>query len=283
MIAPAVIMLVLFFAYPLLKLLIDSLFSIDLFDPATKEFIGLANYINLIQSERFYSVIINTIKFVFIAVSVEFVLGFVLALLLNTNFKGNQLCRTLLLSPLMLAPVVSSLIWKFMLNNDFGILNWFLYDIGLIQNPNSIAWLSDPKLALLSCAIAEIWLSTPFVMLMLLAGLKSIPKSLYESAEVDGANFIKKFIFITMPLITPVAVTAILIKTIDVARSFDIIWNLTQGGPHFASEVMSTYVYKTLMRYGDIGISSAISVIFTVLLFLFSLLFIVRIWNPNKE
>lgn len=282
MILPAIVMLTLFFAYPLIKLFYDSFFSIDLFDPSTGSFVGLENYLSLIQSERFLNVVFNTFKFVFIAVGLEFIFGFIMALLFNRKFKTHQFWRTLLLSPLMLAPVVSSLIWKFMLSNDFGLINWIFYSLGLIQNPDSIAWLSNPRLALLSCAIAEIWLSTPFMALMLLAGLQGIPKSLYESAKVDGANSFKRFIYITLPVIKPVAVTAILIKTIDVARSFDIIWNLTQGGPHFSSEVLSTYVYKMLMRYGDIGSASAISIIFTILLFLISSIFILKIWNPNK-
>ncbi|GAA3314413.1 hypothetical protein GCM10020331_006860 [Ectobacillus funiculus] len=170
--------------------------------------------------------------------------------MLSNGFKGSQIIRTLLLSPLMLAPLVSGLIWKFMLNDQFGIINWGLYKLGILSDPHQILWLSDSKFSLLSTIIADVWLTTPFMMLIFfLAGIQGIPKSLYESAQIDGANKWQTFRYIIIPSLVPVATVALVIRIIDAARTFDIVWVLTQGGPgFFSSEVLSTYMYKNVNK-----------------------------------
>lgn len=282
MVLPATIFLFVFFGYPLIRLLWDSLFSLEILDP-NAEFIGIQNYIEILKSPLVHKVLKNSVLYVIIAVSIEFLLGLGFALLLNIEFKGHQISRTLLLSPLMLAPLVSSLIWRFMLSDQFGLFNWMLYSLGFIKNPHSIKWLSTSGLSLLSTVIADIWLTTPFMMLILLAGLQSISPTLYESAEIDGANNLEKFWYITLPMLKPVATTAILLRTIDAARQFAITWNLTKGGPSSSSEVMSTQIYKILNKYGNIGEASAMSVLFTVILFIIGLFVIKKVWNPSKE
>jgi multiple sugar transport system permease protein len=162
-------------------------------NPAAREFVGLANYIDSLTSDRFLKALGNTVVYIIVAVGAEFIIGLILALLLSHAFKGSQIIRTVLLSPLMLAPLVSGLIWKFMLNDQFGIINWVLYKIGIISDPHQILWLSDSRFALISTIIADIWLTTPFIMLVLLAGIQGISKSLYESADIDGANKWHKF------------------------------------------------------------------------------------------
>jgi multiple sugar transport system permease protein len=236
-----------------------------------------------LTSSRFLKALWNTVVYIGVAVCIEFILGLILALLLSNAFKGSQFIRTLLLSPLMLAPLVTGLIWKFMLNDQFGIINWGLYKLGLLSDPHQILWLSDSRFALYSTIIADIWLTTPFIMLVLLAGIKGIPISLYESAEIDGANKWHKFRYITFPSLIPVATVALLIRIIDAARTFDIVWVLTQGGPGFSSEVLSTYMYKTLTRYGEVGQSSAMAVIFIIILLILSSFFITKMWSPRKR
>ncbi|WP_181444640.1 carbohydrate ABC transporter permease [Bacillus sp. 03113] len=280
---PSALFLLIFFVYPIFLLLKDSLFTYDLYDPASKQFVGFLHYVEIFTSDRFLKSAINTVLFIVIAVGSEFLIGLGLALLLSTGFKGSQFIRTLLLSPLMLAPLVSGLIWKFMLNDQFGIVNWILYKLGFLSNPHQILWLSNSKLSLFSTIIADIWLTTPFMMLVLLAGIQGIPKSLYESSQIDGANKWQTFRFITMPSLLPVATVALVIRIIDAARTFDIVWVLTQGGPGFSSEVLSTFMYKTLTRYGNIGLSSAMAVIFIILLLLLSSFFIKRMWSPSKR
>lgn len=280
---PAALFMIVFLLYPISLLVKDSFYHIDLMNPGVKEFVGLTNYIDSLTSERFLKALWNTVIYIGVAVGIEFIIGLTLALLLSNAFKGSQVIRTLLLSPLMLAPIVSGLIWKFMLNDQFGIFNWLLYKIGILSDPHQILWLSDSRFAIYSTIIADIWLTTPFIMLVLLAGIQGIPKTLYESSDIDGANKWHKFRYITVPSLIPVASVALLIRIIDAARTFDIVWVLTQGGPGFSSELLSTYMYKTLTRYGQVGQSSAMAVIFIILLLIISSFFISRIWSPRKK
>jgi multiple sugar transport system permease protein len=280
---PAGIFMLVFLVYPIFLLIRDSFYKIDLINPSLREFVGLANYTNSLTSSRFLKALWNTVVYIGVAVCIEFILGLILALLLSNTFKGSQFIRTLLLSPLMLAPLVTGLIWKFMLNDQFGIINWGLYKLGLLSDPHQILWLSDSRFALYSTIMADIWLTTPFIMLVLLAGIKGIPISLYESADMDGANKWHKFRYITFPSLIPVATVALLIRIIDAARTFDIVWVLTQGGPGFSSEVLSTYMYKTLTRYGEVGQSSAMAVIFIIILLILSSFFITKMWSPRKR
>ncbi|MGI8315858.1 carbohydrate ABC transporter permease [Halobacillus mangrovi] len=280
---PAGLFMGVFLLYPLFLLLKDSLFSYNILEPAAKQFVGLQNYMSALTSERFLQATWNTIVYIVAAVGIEFLLGLTLALLLNTGFRGSQLIRTLLLAPLMIAPLVSGLVWKFMLNNQFGIINWILFKLGIISSPQQILWLSEAKYALLSTIIADVWLTTPFLMLVLLAGLQGIPKGLYEASQIDGANRWQTFRYVTMPALAPVAIVAVLIRMIDAARTFDIVWVLTQGGPGFSSEVLSTYMYKMLTRYGHVGEASAMAVIFIILLLCLSSFFISKVWSPSAK
>ncbi|WP_163537012.1 sugar ABC transporter permease [Gracilibacillus sp. YIM 98692] len=281
--APAGLFMMIFLLYPMLLLVRDSFYRIDILDPMSKEFVGLANYIEALSSNRFLQSAFNTVIYIVTAVGIEFILGLILALLLSTAFRGSQFIRTLLLSPLMIAPLVSGLIWKFMLNDQFGIINWVLYKLRIISDPHQIMWLSDPSLALISTIIADVWLTTPFMMLVLLAGIQGIPKTMYESAQIDGASKWQTFKYVTFPSLIPVATVALLIRIIDAARTFDIVWVLTQGGPGFSSEVLSTYMYKVLTRYGQAGEASAMAVIFIIILLTISSFFIVKVMSPNQN
>ncbi|MCL6604887.1 MAG: sugar ABC transporter permease [Paenibacillus sp.] len=277
--SPAAVFMILFFVYPMFLLVRDSLFD----SKTGTKFVGGENYMTALTSDRFYQSLYNTVIFVIGAVTIELVLGLVLALLLSTGFKGSHFARTLFLSPLMIAPLVCGLIWKFMLNDQFGILNSFLFKLGIIDSPQSILWLSDERFALLSCMIADIWLTTPFMMLVLLAGIQGIPESLYEAAHIDGANRSQRFWLITLPCLRPVMVVAVLIRMIDAARSFDIIWVLTQGGPNFSSSLLSTMIYNTMARYNQVGYSSALAILFMIALMSICGFFMMRLWNPNKK
>lgn len=276
---PAAVFMILFYVYPMFLLFKSSFLE----DDQPYGFVGFEHYSNALTSETFYQSLLNTVKFVIGAVSVELLLGMVLALLLSTGFKGSNTIRTLLLSPLMISPLVAGLIWKFMLNDQFGILNSFLYKLGLISTPQSILWLSDSKYALLSCMIADIWLTTPFMMLVLLAGIQGIPESLYEAARIDGANKAQSFWHITLPSLKPVILVAVAIRVIDAARSFDIIWVMTQGGPNNASSLVSTVIYKAIARYNQEGYSSAMAIIFMIILLVICSFFMKHFWSPAKK
>ncbi|WP_332694405.1 carbohydrate ABC transporter permease [Halalkalibacter lacteus] len=281
--APAGIFMLVFLFFPVALLVRDSFFEIDMIAQGRGTFVGLSNYIEAIRSERFIGATTNTLIYVVVAVCFELILGLFFALLLNTAFKGHGIVRTIMLAPLMIAPLVTGLIWRFMLNNQFGIVNKLLYDYNITSSRHAIQWLSDERFALLSTIIADIWLTTPFMMLVLLAGLQGISKTLYESADIDGANKIQTFLYVTLPSLFPVMIVAVLIRTVDAARTFDIVWVLTQGGPSNSSEVLSTYMYKTLTRYGLVGESSAMAVIFIILLLVISSYFLIAMFKANKK
>ena len=277
---PGAIFMMVFLVVPLVQMLVNSFFNYEL--GGEREFIGLANYIKLFTSPSFLKPLRNTIVYVVIAVSFELIFGLVMALLFNTPFPGNKVLRSFFLTPLMIAPIVAGLIWKLMLNTQFGIVNMLLEKIGIIGNINDIMWLADPNIALISCCIADIWLTTPFMMLMLLAGLNGLDHSVIEAASIDGASAFQKFFRIKLPGIMPVLLTAVSIRIVDAARTFDIVWTLTEGGPRGSSELLSVTLYRILVRYNDVGYASAIAIIFVLLLLVFALVFMRDMWKPRK-
>lgn len=277
---PGAIFMMVFLVVPLVQMLVNSFFNYEL--GGEREFIGLANYIKLFTSSSFLKPLRNTIVYVVIAVSFELIFGLVMALLFNTPFPGNKVLRSFFLTPLMIAPIVAGLIWKLMLNTQFGIVNMLLEKIGIIGNINDIMWLADPNIALISCCIADIRLTTPFVMLMLLAGLNGLDHSVIEAASIDGASAFQKFFRIKLPGIMPVLLTAVSIRIVDAARTFDIVWTLTEGGPQGSSELLSVTLYRILVRYNDVGYASAIAIIFVLLLLVFALVFMRDMWKPRK-
>lgn len=276
-------MMLVFFLIPAVKLITDSVFEYDIANINGKSFIGLKNYIDIFHSEKFVLCVVNTIKYVVGAVGTEFLLGLLLALMLNTGFKGSQVMRTLMLTPLMMAPLVAGLVWKYLLSDQFGIINYGLYKLGILDNAHSIMWLSDPDISLFSCMLADIWMSAPFIMLVLLAGLQGIDPVYYEAAKIDGAGTVKLFWHITLPLLKSNIMIVLIIRVMDALRSFDVIWAMTQGGPNFSSEVISTYIYKSNVRYGQAGEASAMAVVFMIALLFLAWLFIKNVWTLNEE
>lgn len=274
---PAAIFMLVFLLYPLITLIIDS-FSMTL-DDGSREFVGLSNYIKAFSSATFLKAFKNTIIYVFLAVGLETVLGLFLSIVLTHKYKGFTALRTLMLSPLMIAPIVAGLIWKFMLSNQFGIINALLVKFGLIESTSSILWLANPNITLISVVIADVWLTTPFMMLMFLAGIQGISDGLYEAAVMEGASKIQMIFRIIIPNIKPVLFSALIVRIIDAARSFDIIWAMTQGGPNNSSELLSIHIYKMLQRYSDIGLSSAMAMIFISILISITLIFRKKINN----
>lgn len=277
---PAGIFMGIFLIYPILKMAIDSFYTFDL--TGASSFVGLDNYIKAFTTASFLTPLINTLLYIIIAVTIELFMGIIMALLFEQQFKGNKTIRSLMLTPLMIAPLVAGLIWKLMLSAQFGIVNQILKNLHIIKDTNSILWLADKKWALLSCTFADIWLTTPFMMLMILAGLQGVDSSLVEAAKIDGASKLQQILWVKIPNIKPVLLTALSIRIIDAARTFDIIWAMTQGGPNKSSEVISVVIYRTLTSYNQVGYASAMAVIFVVILIVFTLVFMQSLWNPKK-
>lgn len=277
---PGALFMIAFLLIPIVQMLVNSFFLYEL--GGAREFIGFDNYTKLFSSASFLKPMRNTVVYTVVAVSFELILGMVMALLFSTDFPGNKVLRSLFLTPLMIAPIVAGLTWKLMLNTQFGILNTLLLKMGLIGNVNDIMWLADPKVALYACCIADIWLTTPFMMLMLLGGLNGLDNSVMEAASIDGATSIQKFFRVKLPGIMPVLLTAVSIRIVDAARTFDIVWVLTQGGPQSSSELLSVTIYRTLVRYNDVGYASAIAIVFVLILLVFAMIFMRDMWMPRK-
>jgi len=227
-----------------------------------KSFVGLSHFVRLFQDEFFWSAMSVTFRFLAFVVLIEFFLGLFLALILSREIKGRSIIRSLFLLPMMLAPVVVGLIWRFILNDEVGILNYFF---SLIHLPAQ-SWLGDVNTALGAIMLVDIWQWTPFMILVLLAGLQSLPDEPFEAARIDGASAWQTFKFITIPLLKPAILIALLFRTIDAYRIFDIIYVMTYGGPKTSTEPLSLYVYRNGFRHYDMGYTAALSLVMLVII-----------------
>ncbi|PID58144.1 sugar ABC transporter permease [candidate division KSB3 bacterium] len=221
------------------------------------EFIGFGNYRELAKSEFFWTSVGVTLKFSLSVVVFEILLGLFLALLLEEKMKGLRLFRTIFLLPIMIAPVVVGLIWRFLYDPSFGMINYFLSFLGIAPQ----TWLSDPSLALPAVVLADIWQWTPFVFLLLLAGLQGIPRSLLEAGEVDGTNYLQNLVYIKLPQIKSIIGITAILRLIDSFRSLVVMFVMTEGGPGMSTEVLSLHLYKTAFTSQRLGLASAIAVV----------------------
>ncbi|RKG84187.1 sugar ABC transporter permease [Corallococcus sp. CA049B] len=252
LVAPAVLVLAVVALYPVLAAIWLSLHRFILVF-GERRFTGLENYAYLMGDARFWSALGNTAYFTAVAVTVELLLAVPLALLLNRAFPGRGLLRASVLVPWAIPTVVSARLWAWMFNPDYGLINRLL-------GGAEINWLGAPGYALHAAILVDVWKTTPFVALLVLAGLQGIPEDLYKAARVDGASGWRQFRSITIPLLKPALLLAVLFRSLDAFRVFDAIYVLTEGGPANTTETLSIYAYKTLMRSGDFGYGSALSV-----------------------
>ncbi len=281
--APAALFLAVFVAYPLVRLITDSFYKISPIVGGPREFIGFANYAAAFSSEAFTSAGWRTLAYTLIVVSLEFALGLGMALLFTMLGKQSQVWRTFFLYPLMIAPIVAGLLWKFLMIDNFGLVGTLLHQVGILSDPNQIGWLSDPSIVLFSVAIPDIWLTTSFMCLVLFAGLQNIPGDLIEAARLDGAKAPSLLFRIILPLLRPVIAVALVVRGIDAARAFDTILIQTNGGPDSASETMSLLIYRTMIRFGDPGLASAMGTIYLIAMLAVAFVAVTTIWRPGKD
>ncbi|MCK5094092.1 MAG: sugar ABC transporter permease [Spirochaetes bacterium] len=256
--------------YPLFYSLILSLHKWTLTRPAPWKFVGLRNYWNIVRDLVFWRIILNTFIFTFSAVTLEFIIGLALALLFNRELRGENTLRSALVLPMMVPPILVGLLWLFMYKKDFGIINNLLMLLGI----EPITWLSQPFTAMIAIIIADTWQWTPFMFLLLLAGLRSLPQDIYESANIDGASLWQSFRHITIPLLKPIIAIAVIIRFMDAFRIFDKVFQLTGGGPGISTETISHYIYRNGLRYFKMGYASAISYLALIMIVLFSMIYI---------
>ena len=279
---PAALFFAAFVAYPVVRLVWDSLHDVALLSPDDRTFVGLANYVDAISSERVRGAAWRTLAYTGIALTGEFVIGFAVALLFSAFGRKSEIPRVIFILPLMVPPVVAGLLWRFLLIDDFGIVNELLARVGILESRYSIAWLSNPDIVLFSVAFPDIWMTTAFVALVVYAGLQTIPDELLEAAHIDGASAWQTLWRIKVPLLRPVLAVVLVIRGIDAARAFDVILVQTGGGPQFASEVLSLQIFRQMIRYGDLGSASATATLFMLVMVVLAVGMFLAIWRPGQ-
>jgi multiple sugar transport system permease protein len=254
LIIPALVAMCAVLVYPLIYSLRISFFDWSI-SSAGHRFLGLRNYKEAFTGASSGYIYTQSIVFTAVCLVLEFVIGMALALLMSQPFRGRGLARTLLLLPMLTAPVLAGFNFRWIFNDRFGLANQLLIKAGL----DPIAWLADAEWARASIVIVTIWQGIPFMMLVLLAGLQSLPTSPFEAAIVDGASAWQRFVHITIPLLRPVIVVAISLRAIDLFRTFDTIYIITYGGPGHATELLPFYIYRAAFSDGRFGYASALS------------------------
>jgi multiple sugar transport system permease protein len=262
LLAPAALLLLVIVVYPIATLFWNSLHGIDNANPAAGEqWVGLRNYVNAFEDDRFWSSTWHTVGYILVTVPVSLVVGLGLALLANLPFRVKWPVRLGLLLPWALPLVFAGLIFRWFFEYRTGVVNDWLMRLGVEPLP----WLSEPTLAFMAICIAIIWKSSSFMALMLLAGLQTIPRSLYEAAEVDGATRWQQFVEITLPMLRPAIFVALIFRTITAIQTFDIPYAMTGGGPGEATETLAMYIHKTTLDFLDFGYGSALAALMFVL------------------
>jgi multiple sugar transport system permease protein len=261
---PALLVLALVFVYPILRAFWLSLFTENLGTQLQPVFSGLVNYTRMIGDGRFWQSLGNTTIFTAISVLLELILGMGIAIVLNQPFRGRGIVRTITIIPWALPTAVMGLAWAWIFNDQFGIANDILQRLGFITT--GINWLGEPTLAMVALIVADVWKTTPFISIILLAGLQSISQDLYEAHSIDGANPWASFYQITLPLLMPQILIALLFRFAQAFGIFDLVQVMTGGGPAGATETVSIYIYATVMRYLDFGYGAALVVVTFLLL-----------------
>jgi multiple sugar transport system permease protein len=230
--------------------------------------VNLANYISILRDPLLINSAKNTIILTISVVALEIIIGFGLALLLNNKgIRIRNIYLFILLIPMLMPPITVGLIWRLLLHPDLGIINYMLGLIGLPQP----TWLATPSLAMLTIIIVDIWHETSFIILVLLAGLTSLPEEIYEASTIDGANVVQKFRYITLPLMAPTILVATIIRMIAALKTYDLVYILTRGGPGISTETISYYIYKVFFVALDVGKSSAMAFLLLVIIILMTL------------
>lgn len=274
LIAPALLMIALVSVYPFLTTLWYSLHSIRLNVPsAGQPFVGLKNFVTLFSMARFVNSIKLTFLFAAAFVFLQLIFGLFIAQVLNLDFKGRAFVRAAILIPWAMALVITAILWQWMYNAVFGVINAIFLGVGILRAPIDFLGISGLS-AFFSVLAVELWQNTPFVAIILLAGLQSIPNELYEAARIDGAGRGSAFRHITIPQLRYAILVAVLFRSIDAIRAFDLLFVMTQGGPGTSTEIGSLFSYKLLFTYLDFGRGSASTVVLAFFTTILSLIYI---------
>ena len=271
-ILPVLTLLVLLFGYPLLNSFIMAFENYKLTAPNDIYFNGADNFKKLFSDRDIRLVIKNSFIYVIIAVSGQFLLGMTLALALRKKFPGRGLYQSIVFLPWAFSAFVIGIMFRWSFNGEYGVVNDLLLKLGAIKE--QIAWLGTPGLSLLVVILAMIWMGVPFFAIMYLAALQSIPADIYEAADIDGCGVIRKFFLITIPYIKPTIIMTLLLRTIWIFNSFDLIVVITGGGPASSSQTLPSYMYTRAFASYDFGLASALGILLIAMLGLYSVVFL---------
>ena len=283
LVLPATILVVIFLVGPFYYMVYTALTDLSFADASRKgAFIGFDNFRKLMRADPlFWNSFLLTFKFVILAVTMEFVLGFALAFLIFKFVARQRLLTTLLLIPMMLAPVAVGLIWRLLLQGDFGMVVYYLRAVGLLAQNSAV--LSQPDLVFPAIVAIDIWQWTPFVTLVMLAGLMSLPRAPFEAAMMDGAGPLRIFLDVMLPLLRPIIALVLLLRGIDAFKEFDKVFIMTGGGPGTLTELVSIYAYRVNFRNWDLGYGAAVAfMVYLVVLILCSVFYKAVYWSQNR-
>ncbi|AFL50133.1 multiple sugar transport system permease protein [Sinorhizobium fredii] len=272
MLAPTVLILLALTIFPSVYMFYAAVHRISPNPDLPWEFVGIGNFARLLSDPQFHVALRNTLVFTIVAVALEFLLGLGLALLLDRFIRRLSFLKTVLMIPMMLPPIAVAITWKLIYEPQFGVLNEIMFQLGLPLQ----AWAGDVNLAMFSIIVADVWQWTPFIFLLMLAGLASLPVEPYEAAALDGASSWRQFWDLTLPFLKPVIAIALLLRVMDALRLFDLVFILTGGGPADRTKVLSLYIYQVAYRFADPGYAAAISLFVLFVTILLSTWFMKR-------
>ncbi|HMM63828.1 MAG TPA: sugar ABC transporter permease [Mesorhizobium sp.] len=284
LILPATLLVLVFLVGPFGYMTYTAMTDLSYANPDQNgAFIGLDNFRHLVRNDSiFWNSFWLTIRFVVVSVTVEFLLGFFLAWLIWRFIERQRLLTTLLLVPMMLAPVAVGLIWRLLLQGDFGMVTYYLHKLGLLSRASAV--FSSPDLVMPAIIAIDVWQWTPFVTLIVLAGLMSLPKSPFEAATMDGAGPWRQFVDIMLPLLRPIIALVLLLRGIDAFKEFDKVFIMTGGGPGTVSELLSIYAYRVNFKNWNLGYGAAVAfMVYLVVLILCSIFYKAVYWKPSAR
>jgi multiple sugar transport system permease protein/N,N'-diacetylchitobiose transport system permease protein len=257
--------------YPLLRTLYTSLFDVDSPFPGSYPFVGLGNYARALESGEFWSAIGRTFYFTLVTTVLEVVFGILLALLLNSRFKGRWLLRSIVVLPWALPTVVNGAMWRWIFNPEYGALNALLTQLHII--PAYRSWLGTPWTAMNALVVADVWKMTPLAAFFFLAALQTIPRDLYEAARVDGAGRVRAFLSITLPLLTPTILIVLVLRTMEAFKVFDLVYVMTRGGPADGTQTIAYYTYVEAFSNQFFGYGASLAYVIALFILFFAIIY----------
>lgn len=259
---PSLVYIILIVGFPMIYLFYLAMTEGSNQIGSATKFVGMKNMIEVLSSPEYWQFFVNTVGYAFVSVILGVVLAIIISLALNVDLPYKRVWQTLIILPWAVPFVVSTLMWRFMFNPNFGLINWMLITAGIIDQP--VLWFQNTWAAWATIVMTNVWIDTPMAVLILLAGLSNIPDEMYEVARIEGAGPWQRFRYVTLPLLRPAIIVVVMIKSLLALRGFDIIFAMTEGGPGYSTMVIGIDVFQKLIVFGDVGYAAAEAIILTV-------------------